>query len=132
MGEVRVIEPEGQGGPSFVDHLARRNGKEQPTEPTGNKAVDQIGDAVQGQHPHAQEMPLKGVLRPDSENDVFRKMQKSKQNFVIVDFPSTHNHDDHVYRIRPMHYPYGKWVHKLISCHHLLLFDCIYSKKFYI
>jgi hypothetical protein len=69
----------------------------------GDDAVAEIGNAVENENPHAEEMPLQPVLRPFADHDGVGKTQEGKQNVVVVDLPAATDHDENGDRIDPMH-----------------------------
>ena len=65
-------------------------------------AVSQIGNAVEHENPHLEEMPLQSVLRPPADDYGIGKIQKADNRVVIVDSPATADHDENGDRVDPM------------------------------
>jgi hypothetical protein len=55
-------------------------------------------------------MPLQCALRLAADRDPVRKMQPAEQDFVVINFPSAADHDDHRKRVDPMHDAHRQWM----------------------
>ncbi|MFZ0352386.1 MAG: hypothetical protein WAM12_01815, partial [Pseudolabrys sp.] len=78
-------------------------------------AIADIGDSIEHENPHAQEMPLQTVLRPHPNCEILGEMQPAENDFVIVYFPAAADHDENGNRIDPMHEPQRKRM-QLAGC----------------
>src|SRR5204862_4472808 len=76
-------------------------------------SVEEIGQSVDHQNPHGEEMPLQRALRLAADRDPFGKMQPAEHHFVVVNFPSAADHDEHGNGVGPMHDPQWKWMKSL-------------------
>jgi hypothetical protein len=101
------VQRVGQRGENF----ARRYRKQLLPEASGDDAVSQIGEAVDDENPHAEEVPLQAVLRPFADHDGIGKAQKAEQNVVVVDLPTAADHDEDGNRIDPVHDAERQWMH---------------------
>jgi hypothetical protein len=70
------------------------------------------------------------MLRPRAERDRIGKVEKPEDNFVIIDLPAAHDHDDHGYSIGPMHDPDDDGVHSLHVWLYLLKYFGSLNERF--
>src|ERR1041384_5545406 len=93
--EVIVIETKSQRVADSCDDLGWFDRKKLFAKASSYKSIDQIDQTVDCKNPHAEEMPLQAVLRPLAKRDCLGEMQPAEDHFVVVDLPSTRDHDQH-------------------------------------
>ena len=72
-------------------------------ETPGHKPIGEIGEAVEDENPHAEEVPLQPVLRPFADGEVFGEMQPTEDDLVVVNLPAAADHDENGDRVGPVH-----------------------------
>src|ERR1700741_3580099 len=100
-----------QGFAYCDENLARRNRKQLLPKPPADDAVRKVGDAIEHENPHAEEMPLQPVLRPFADHDDIGKPKKAEKDVIVVDLPAAADHDENGNRIDPMHDAERQWMH---------------------
>ena len=83
--------------------FTHRDRKQLSAEAAGRQSVSQIGQPVEHENPHAEEMPLQPVLRPFADDEAVGKMQQAEDHVVVIDLPAAADHDEYRHRIDPMH-----------------------------
>jgi hypothetical protein len=103
MMPIVVTELERQSRADLRGDLHDADRQQHAPEAARAQAVGEIGDEVASQDPHRQEVPLQGALWSGAHRHPSWKMQPAEDYFVVVDCPPAHDHDDHRYRVDPMH-----------------------------
>jgi hypothetical protein len=103
LGRVVVGEVQPQRVAHIGDEVGQPDRQQHAVEPPGDEAVGQVGEAVEKQDPHAEEVPLQAVLRPRAERDGVGEMQPAEDHLVVVDLPAAVDHDEHRDRVGPVH-----------------------------
>ncbi len=101
--EIVMAEPKPQRLADRRQYLAHGNGKQLAPETTGGDAVSQIGEAVEHENPHAEEVPLQPVLRPFADGQKVGEMQPAENHVVVINLPAAADHDENRDRVDPMH-----------------------------
>ena len=102
-GQIVVLEAEAQRVANIGEQRARVDRKQHAAEAAGREAVDDVGQPVERQDPHAEEMPLQRALRLAADGHPIGKMQPAEHHLVLVDLPAAADHDEHGQRVGPMH-----------------------------
>src|SRR5262249_56741697 len=110
MREIVMAQTNPQRLAHRHEYLARRNRKQLLPKPAADEAVTEVGDAIEHENPHAEEMPLQPVLRPFADHDGIGKPQKAEQNVVVIDLPAAADHDENGDSIDPMHDAERQWM----------------------
>lgn len=86
-----------------LQDVAPGNRQHHAAETPGHQPVGQIGEAVERENPHTEEMPLQPVLRPFADGQVLGEMQPAEDDLVVVDLPAAADHDENGDGIGPVH-----------------------------
>ena len=117
-GGIVVREAKQQRGFDGRNQFAPADRQQHAPEAPGGEPIGHVGNAVEHDQPHAEEMPLQPVLRPFADDEEFGEMQPAKNYLVVVYFPAAADHDEHGERIDPMHDPdRGRVEFFNLGCH---------------
>jgi len=103
MRQVVVPEVKAERRTQFGNHLRHAERQQHPPETAGRQPIRQIGQTVEDENPHPQEVPLQRALRLAAQRDLLGEVQPAEQDLVIVDLPAAADHDDHRQRVDPVH-----------------------------